>query len=90
MFPLRAIRQCAAVSSRKHAEQHSPCESASDWHPGPVSRLPSTPAALLPPQHQHGVPAQRPITLPGNRIYTQHQCYNTETKYNEKGLFGLV
>lgn len=61
----RSVRQRAAVPHGEHAEQLAPRQPAADGDPGPAGGVPAAPPALLPAQHQLGIPAVRPLPLPG-------------------------
>lgn len=63
--PCRSICQCGPVEAGEHAGEFFACEFAAYWDHYPASQLPPASPALLSAQHQHGLPAERPLSLSG-------------------------
>lgn len=63
--PCRSIHQRGPVKAGEHAGELAARQPASYRHHHPAGELPAAAPAFLPPQHQHGLPAQRPLSLPG-------------------------
>lgn len=61
----RPVHQRGPVQAGEHAGELPARQLAPDWDHHAARQLPPAAPALLSPQHQHGLPAKRPFSLPG-------------------------
>lgn len=61
----RTVYQRGVVQAGEHAGELLACEFAAYWDYYSASKLPPASSSLLSAQHQHGVSAQRTVTLSG-------------------------
>ena len=61
----RPIHQRRLVQAGEHAGELTARELAAHWHHHTAGQLPAATPAILPAQHQHGLPAQRALPVPG-------------------------
>lgn len=64
-FFCRTIYQRGVVQAGEHAGELLACKFAAYWDYYSASKLPTASSSLLSAQHQHGVSAQRTVTLSG-------------------------